>query len=134
MTAPRLYSRGNRLDCDLGGVYRGARGRAVMRAQEVNAGVLAAAWPWGSDGQIGVIGRDLFDISKGIVLTAVAGTPAAVLDAPASLSSSHAIISPDFDISDAFGPILRETPLEFTLLSYPLNDSPGGPQLLYVKT
>jgi hypothetical protein len=115
-------------DMVMGGVYRGVRGRALMRCLEAyKAGVLAAKWPWGADGKVGVIGRDPYDLAQALVLTAMAGTPAATK--PASLTASKAVIAPDVDIKDTYGPILREVPLEFLLMPY---DASGD--TLYTKS
>ena len=108
-------------DMQLGGIYRGVRSRAMMRCLEYKTGSIAAAWPWGADGvavvaTTGPIGRDLYDMSAALVLTVVAGTPAAT--SPASLTASKTLLAPDFDVQLMFGPVLREVPLEFILFPY----------------
>lgn len=119
-------------DMQLGGPYRGVRGRAMMRCLEYKAGTIAAAWPWGSDGVAvvatsGPIGRDIYDIAQPLVLTAIAGTPAAA--SPATLTASKTLLAPDFDVSLLFGPVLREVPLEFVLFPFTSTNT-----VLYTKT
>ena len=125
-------------DCELGGVFRGVKGRVQCRAQEYKAAVLAAAWPWGADGTVGVIGRDLYDLAAPLILTAITGTPAFTQAAPASLTINKAIIPPDFNVSLAFGPILREVPLEFIMFLVgnggPTTPTTQATGILYSKT
>lgn len=86
---------------------------------EWNAGVKKAIWPQSTtfDGTLGVIGRIDSDLAKAIVLTAVAGTPAATLG-PATLTASKGILAPENDVNIIFGPDETPIPLLFELLPY----------------
>lgn len=114
-------------DGQLGGHYRGVRGRAMMRCLEYTAGVIAAMHPWGTDGAAGVVGRDLYDLAQSLVLTRVVGQSASLV--PATVTALKALQAPDADVTQKYGPLVREAPLEFVLF---LNGA--APGVLYTKT
>lgn len=84
---------------------------------EYNAtGALAAFWPYGTAYlSMGVMGRLDSAIAGVLVLTAIAGTPAAA--APASITMNKVILAEGFPVDLLFYPDLREVPLR--LQSYP---------------
>lgn len=97
------------------GVYRGAQMHLAATLIEYNAAAVAAAvWPYHATmwttGQVGRldVGTSLI---KQIVLTAVAGTPAATV--PATLTIPKAILAEGFPVEILFAPDLREVPLRF---------------------
>src|SRR5947208_3246351 len=57
--------------------YQGGDWFMSMVCIEYRAGSLAMLWPFGALGVMGVIGRRLYDLALPLVLTAIAGTPAA---------------------------------------------------------
>lgn len=95
------------------GVYRGASVEIGYTLIEYNAaGARAAFWPYANAFlDMGIVGRlDVgSNIAKGLVLTAVAGTPAAT--APASLSFTNAILKEGFPVELLFAPDLRDVPI-----------------------
>ena len=110
-------SGGNSLDKTIDAIHRGADWYMSMICMEYKSGVTAALWPFNSTlSREGVIGRLYYDMSLALVLTAVAGTPAAT--SPATLTASKAIIAPGFNARLTFGPTLRTVPLRFLLLPY----------------
>lgn len=87
------------------------------------AGVATAMWPYNATKwTMGTVGRTDVGSSlvKQIVLTAVAGTPAAA--APATMTFPKSILREGFPIELLFAPDLREVPLQFRI--YP--DSTTG--------
>lgn len=100
----------------LGGTYLGPNVRARMRCIEYKAGPIAALWPFGANGKSGQVGRDVYDLAKILVFTAVLGTPAVAT--PASRTSNKTLLAPDFDVQLQFGPMVREVPLEFLCMLY----------------
>ncbi len=101
-------------------VYQGAEVFVQGRLIEYNAtGALGAFWPYSSTiFALGVIGR--LDVASSIagalVLTALAGTPAAA--APATLTFTQAILAEGFPVELLFAPDLREVPLRFRCYPY----------------
>lgn len=89
-----------------------------FKCTEYKAGVIATFWPYGAMGVIHTtaapIARLASDIAQAIVLTATGNTPAAA--APATLTGSKALLSPDFPVSIVFDSRLRVTPVQLTLL------------------
>ena len=93
-------------------VYQGGEMFIQFRLIEYDAAaVQSAMWPYGSYMSIGQVGR----VSKqqwlcsAVVLTAIAGTPAA--STPATLTLTTAIIAEGFPVELLFAPDLREVPL-----------------------
>jgi hypothetical protein len=101
-------------DSQIGGVYRGARGRYMSRCLEYMTGTIAAMWPWGpAVGDVGIVGRDIYELAAPLVLTKVAGQSVNLI--PATLTAAKAILAPDFDINLRYGPLVREVALEMIL-------------------
>mgnify|MGYP000857433249 FL=1 len=105
-------------------IYQGADWFASMTCMEYKAGSIAAWWPYSTLGRMGTIGRLLYDISLPLVLTAVAGTPAA--SSPATLTATRSILAPGFGTRLVFGPTVRTVPLRFQLLPYYVAGSTPG--------
>lgn len=96
-------------------IYQGGDWFAQMTCIEYRAGSIGAVWPFGQLGVLGVIGRLYYaSIASSLVLTAIAGTPAAA--SPATLTATKAVIAPGFSSRWLFGPTLRKIPLRFQLL------------------
>jgi hypothetical protein len=101
-------------DAPQDGVYRGAEMMLSATALEYNAaGIATAMWPYGSFLTMGTPGRlDVgSDIIESIVLTAIAGTPAATV--PATLTLPQCVLAEGFPVDLLFAPDLREVPLRF---------------------
>lgn len=107
-------------------IYQGADWFLSMTCIEWDDGPKTALWPYDAVlGHAGVIGRLLFDLSDAIVMTAIAGTPAASLG-PATVTASNAIILPGYVPRILFGPTLRKVPLRFRLFPYLVSGSLVG--------
>jgi hypothetical protein len=76
----------------------------------------AAWWPWGALMEMGVIARRRFDNSKPLVLTAVAGTPAA--GASPSATAGKSLLASNYNTRIIFGPTLRKLPIRLELMPY----------------
>ena len=98
------------------GIYQGGDWFAAFMCEEYKAGTIATWWPYGAIGVMGVIGRLRYGLSAALVLTAIAGTPAA--SSPATLTASKAILSSGFNTQLLFGPTLRKVPIRLDLLPY----------------
>lgn len=100
-------------------VYRGAAVEVGWRSIEYNAAAIAGLiWPYnGTLLDMGTVGRLDYgsSLAKQLVLTAVAGTPAAA--APASVTLTLTILKEGFPVDMLFAPDLREVPLR--LRAYP---------------
>lgn len=98
-------------------VFQGAEMFLGLTLLEYDAaGAQAAFWPYNSTiYDMGVIGR--LDVQNGIcqqiVLTALAGTPAATEAAPATFTLPQCILAENFPVELLFAPALREIPLRF---------------------
>lgn len=104
-------------------IYAGIDWRLRYRTKEWNAGMQGAFAQYGAQGtnpapgmSLGVIGRKGSAISQALVLTAVAGTPAAT--SPATLTASQALLAPESNIDMKFTAAVREVPIEHVLLPY----------------
>ena len=116
-------------DTTIDAIHRGADWYCSMVCMEYKAAVLSALWPFSATlGRLGVIGRLYYDMSAALVLTAVAGTPAA--SSPASVTASKAIIAPGFSNRLTFGPTLRFVALRFLLLPYIVSSTNVQPFVL----
>lgn len=82
--------------------------------KEWKSATLAAAYPWATLGQIGVISRLGSNVAKALVLTAIAGTPAAA--APASLTGTLSLLAQNSNPRAMFNARLRTLPCRFMLL------------------
>lgn len=95
------------------GIYQGAECFLACRLIAYNSAALPTVmWPYASTFlDMGVIG--VTDVgstkAKSLVLTAIAGTPAAA--APATLTLTLAILAEGFPVELLFAPDLREVPL-----------------------
>lgn len=105
----------------LDSIYQGADWFAQFTCMEYRAGSIAAWWPFGTLGLMGVISRLYFALAQPLVLTAIAGTPAAA--SPATLTASKSILAQGFNTQVLFGPTLRKLPIRLQL--YPV-DTGGG--------
>ena len=94
--------------------FRGVDVSTVFDGLEYKSGTITSAWPWGSLGTMGVIARLASSIAGSMVLTAVAGTPAA--SSPASLTASRTIIEPGHNVNILFNSKLRKVPIRFVNL------------------
>lgn len=94
-------------------VYRGIDMFLAYQLLEYNAaGALAAMWPYAATLlDMGVIGRlDVgSSIAKSVVMTALAGTPAAAV--PATITLPSVILAENFPVELLFAPDLREVPM-----------------------
>ena len=82
------------------------------------AGIYPLIWPYGSTYlQFGPVGRMDVEssLTKQMILTAVTGTPAQVLAAPASLTLPNAILAEGFPVELLLAPDLREVPMRMRL-------------------
>src|SRR5436305_10663162 len=78
---------------------------------EWKAGPIALLWPFAAAlGQLGIIGQSLTGLAKSLVLTAVAGTPAAA-QGPATITAASTLLATNFNIDLIFGPALPELPI-----------------------
>ncbi len=103
-------------------IQRGAECAIEMLCREWKAATIGAAWQ-ALTGTFGVlssvaspIGRLGSDSAQALVLSSTANTPAA--SAPATLTATKAILSPNFNVNSAWDSRLRELPLRFLLLPY----------------
>lgn len=109
-------------------IYQGADAFCAFMAMEYKASTKAAWWPWGTFAQLGVIGRLGFNISSALVLTAIAGTPAAA--SPASITASKSLMASGNNTRLLYGPTLRKLPIRLRL--YPFDS--GGNVALWTET
>lgn len=107
-------------------ILRGAEMFLATRLLEYNAaGALAAFWPLSATiFDMGVIGRLDSAVDASIVLTALAGTPAATT--PATLTLPASVLAEGFPVELLFAPDLREVPLRFRV--YPNSSGVFGTQ------
>lgn len=90
----------------------------TMTFKEWNDGVKKAIWPYGPNafnGLLGEIGELDSNTAKVIVLTAVAGTPAAAAG-PATVTLHLAILAPENDVNVIFGIEETDVPVVFQIL------------------
>lgn len=95
-------------------VFRGAEMFISMNLIEyLAAGIATIMWPYGAYLTMGTVGRlDVQQsLAKQLVLTAVAGTPAAGALAPASLTLSKTILAEGFPVELLMAPDLKEVPI-----------------------
>lgn len=95
------------------GIYRGAEVSLAFTMIEYDAaGLQAIKWPYSaSKWTLGTVGRTDVggSLAKSLVLTAIAGTPAATV--PATLTLTLSILHENFPVEVLFAPDLREIPL-----------------------
>lgn len=97
-------------------IAQGADYFAQFTCLEYRTGVIACWWPFGALGVMGLIGRLYYTLSAPLVMTAIAGTPAAA--SPATLTATRSILAPGFSSSLLFGPTLRKVPIRLQLFPY----------------
>ena len=100
-------------------VFQGEEVFMEMQLMEYDqAQAKVAFWPYAAQyGQAGIVGTlDVVSaLTKIIVLTAVAGTPAAAAGDPATLTAGREILAEGFPVRILFGPNTREVALRFRL-------------------
>lgn len=108
------------------GIYRGMDMFAVYTMIEYNAAKAGAIfWPYAATlWDMGVIGRLDTGVAEPLILTALAGTPAA--STPATLTFPDAILAEGFPVEILFAPALREVPIRQRL--YPNSSGVFGTQ------
>jgi hypothetical protein len=111
------------------GVYRGTNHFIQTEFLEYKAGSMAAAYPYGSMGVQGVVGRLMSNIATALVLTSTAATPAVAT--PATLTASKAILAPGSNPQAQYNSRLRTLPVRMALLP---DDVGGGVIKSYVTT
>ena len=94
--------------------FAGCDASVVLDSLEYKAGPIAAIWPWGTIGAMGIIARLASAIATSLVLSSTSGTPAA--SSPATLTATRAIIAPGTNISLLYTSKLRMVPIRFDLL------------------
>lgn len=98
-------------------VYLGKDYVAEYLCQEYKTGTIAAYDPYGSSfGLLGTIGRLKYNLAQALVLTVVAGTPAA--GSPNTLTANKAILADDHQGKLVYGPEVRTVPIKQDLLLY----------------
>ncbi len=76
-----------------------------------------AWWPFGANPmEMGTIARRRYDMSAPLLLTAIAGTPAA--NSPATITAAKALLAANFNTRLLFGPTLRKLPIRQELMPY----------------
>jgi hypothetical protein len=101
-------------DMTIDAIFRGTDAFIQTEFKEWKSATLAAAYPWATLGQIGVIGRLASNVAKALVLTATAGTPAAA--APATLTATLALLAQNSNPRAMINSRLRTLPCRFMLL------------------
>ena len=99
-------------------VYRGGNVSLQFTGMAYKAGAITPFWPWGAMGVMmtaaAPIGRLASAVAQAMVLTATAATPAAA--APATLTASKSILSPNSPAKLLFNSKLRKVPIRLSLL------------------
>lgn len=99
-------------------VYRGGNVSMMFQSLAYKAGSQTPFWPWGSMGVMATtaapIGRLGSAVAKAALLTAVANTPAAA--APATLTATLSILSPNANLKLLFSSRLRKVPIRLLVL------------------
>ena len=102
------------------GVFRGGQAFISFTMMEADlAEVKATLWPYGVLGEHGQVGRLDTNLAVALVLTAVAGTPAAT--EPATLTANLAILAENFPVRQLFASRARRLPMRLRL--YPFDDT-----------
>lgn len=95
-------------------VYRGGRYQILVDSLTYKPGTIAAMWPWGAFGTAGTIGRLASAIARAVVLTAMAGTPAA--NSPATLTAPLSFLAPGNNVDLLFHSKVRKVPVLLEVL------------------
>lgn len=101
-------------------VYQGGNWFMIVTFKEWASAVKNTIWPWHSTfGQSGVTGRIATDLAGSLLLTAVAGTPAATAG-PATITAAKALCIGD--VLDApLGAVERNIPVLFRIYPHTLS-------------
>ena len=114
-------------DSVIDGIYRGGNCFAVAVFKEWTANIRRMLWPFDTVlGDSGKHGRSMVDMSSVLLLTAIAGTPAATAG-PATRSFPRAIFSPGHNKEVLLGNEERNVPIVFRC--YPTVVTPGDTDL-----
>ncbi|MEX2176192.1 MAG: hypothetical protein WD872_17655 [Pirellulaceae bacterium] len=107
-------------------IHQGAEMFVAARLIEYNAaGAQNAFWPFSTTiYDLGVIGRLYSAIADSLILTALAGTPAAAI--PATATFLLTVLADGFPVELLFSPDLREVPLRLRV--YPNSNGVFGTQ------
>jgi hypothetical protein len=115
-------------------IYRGGNGKIIYNSRSYKPGSLSPFWPWGALGVMftaaAPIARSARAVSSAFVMTAVANTPAAA--APATLTASKAILSPNTNAELLFDSKVRNVPT--TLVCLPYESAVTGTAVLFTTT
>ncbi len=110
-------------DTVLDEVYTGVNMFCTIIFKEWSAATKAAFNPFsGTEGATGVIGRSKWDMASILLLTAVAGTPAATVG-PATRTYAKAIVATDASVLQEFVAGERNVPVTFRILPEATDDS-----------
>lgn len=98
------------------GIEQGVEAFLQLTFKEWNAKTRLAMWPWSATlGQLGTVGVLTTSLTKAIVLTAVAGTPAASIG-PATITYPYATLAEENDVGFLMACDERDIPILFRLL------------------
>lgn len=103
-------------DTTLDHIYRGADWFLQFTGLAYKAGIITPFWPWAGLGTMGAISRLASDVASAMVLSSLAGTPAAT--APASLTATKSILAPNSPARLLFNSTLRNVPIRLQLLPF----------------
>jgi len=106
---------------DIEGVYQGAQMAISMTLKEWGLNQRAVLWPYGTSdfGQMGIVGRLLTNMCGTIVLTAVAGTPAASAGGGLHIITlPFCILAPDTEVGILLGNEQRDISVVFKVFPY----------------
>lgn len=114
-------------------IYRQRDSFVLAVFKEWDANKRAMFNPYGSTlGQTDVSGRLASDLAKTLVLTAVAGTPAAAANGPATRTYALALLAAEHVVQTPLGPVNRDVPILFGII--PAVNSTTGVLTHYVDT
>lgn len=111
-------------------ISRGSDAFLSLVCMEYKAGSYGAAWPWGAAvGYFLPAGYTMGNThAKALVMTAIAGPTAAT--APATITATYALPTPETTIALMYGPTLRKIPIQFQFLPY----SSSGSDVHFTQT
>ena len=109
--------------CTVEGFYQGMNVFLAAIAKEWITGSVKASSPYNTplntgagSFELGIIARADSGLAASIILTALAGTPAAA--SPTSLTAAGAILAESHEVKILYGPAHRTIPLKFRLYPY----------------
>lgn len=112
----RLITGDNFAEAKQDAVYRGGDVHVQFTLLEYDAaGTATLIWPYGTFGDLGVIGVLDTSVATPLILTAIAGTTAATR--PATMTFPTCVLAEGYPVELLFAPDLREVPLR--LRCYP---------------